>query len=199
MSAGAAAIALDELAFRVVESAEPNAWVVAMADRPSVASSLCAEMEQLRGPEDSPPVVVTIGSVGALFEAVHAHPRGAMIVIGAVVFSADNWRSLDANRTRLMRNDITVLILDEASAARLENVAPNLASWVGGRVWQLADDAAAPVLSPSEIDQRLAALRAWAGRGDAEVIQLARAGQLPRDPEYAEWLTLLGRGDLLVS
>jgi hypothetical protein len=30
-----------------------------------------------------------------------------------------------------MRNDMTVLILDEPSAGRLENVAPNLASWVG--------------------------------------------------------------------
>jgi hypothetical protein len=199
VSVGEAAIALDELAFWVVESAEPNAWVVAVADRPSVASSLRAEMEQLRGPEERPPVVVTIGSVGALFKAVHAHPRGTMIVIGAAVFSVDDWRSLDANRSRLMRNDITVLILDEASAARLENVAPNLASWIGGRVWRLADDAAAPVLSPGEIEQRLAALRAWAGRRDAEVIQLAEAGQLPGDPEYAEWLTLLGRGELLGS
>jgi len=192
-------ITLDELAFRLVESAEPNAWVVAVADRPWVATSLRGEMERLHNPEDTPPVVVAIDSVGALFEAVHAHPRGAMIVVGAAAFSVDDWRSLDANRTRLMRNDIAVLILDEASAGWLENVAPNLASWVGGRVWRLADDAAAPVLSPSEIDQRLAALRAWAGRGDTEVIQLAETGQLPRDPEYAEWLTLLGRGDLLVS
>lgn len=198
MSARAAAIGVDELAFRIVESAEPNAWVVAVADRPSVASSLRTEIERLGGSEDTPLLVVTIDSVGALFEAVHAHPRGTMIVIGAVVFSVDNWRSLDANRTRLMRNDMTVLILDDTSAGRLENLAPNLASWIGGRVWRLVDDAAAPALSPSEIDQRLTALRAWAGRADAEVIQLAEAGQLPRDPEYAEWLTLLGRGELLV-
>jgi hypothetical protein len=199
VSAGEAGIALDQLAFRVIESAEPNAWMVAVADRPSVASSLRAEIERLSGPKDTPPLVVTIDSAGALFEAAHAHPSGTMIVIGAAMFSVDDWRSLDSNRSRLMRDDLTVLILDEPSAGRLENVAPNLASWVGGRVWQLAGDAAVPVLSPSEIEQRLAALRAWAGRRDAEVIQLAEAGQLPRDPEYAEWLTLLGRGDLLVS
>lgn len=199
MSAGEAVIALDELAFRVIESPEPNAWVVAVADQPSVASSLWAEIERLRSPEETPPVVVTVDSARALFEAVHAHPRGTMLVLGAAVFSVDDWRSLDANRTRLMRNNTTVLILDEASAGRLENFAPNLASWIGGRVWRLAEDAAAPVLAPGEIDQRLAALRAWAGRGDAEVIKLAEAGQLPRDPEYAEWLTLLGRGDLLGS
>jgi hypothetical protein len=198
MPAGAAVIALDELAFRVIESAEPNAWVVAVTDRPSVASSLRAEIEQLGSPEETPPVVVTVGSARALFEAVHAHPHGTMIAVGAAVFSVDDWGSLDANRTRLSRNDLTVLLLDDTGAGRLENLAPNLASWVGGRVWRLADDAVAPMLSPSEIDQRLAALRAWAGRGDAEVIQLAEAGELPRDPEYAEWLTLLGRGELLV-
>ncbi|HEX8112037.1 MAG TPA: hypothetical protein VF516_30100, partial [Kofleriaceae bacterium] len=173
--------------------------VVVVTDQPSVASSLRAEIERLRSPEEAPPVVVTIDSAGALFRAVHAHPRGTTIVIGAAVFSVDDWRSLDANRTRLMRGDVTILILDDDSAGRLENLAPNLASWVGGRVWRLADGSAAPVLSPGEINQRLTALRAWSGRGDAEVIQLAEAGQLPRDPEYAEWLTLLGRGDLLGS
>jgi hypothetical protein len=199
VSAGEAVITLDELAFRVVESADPNAWMVLVTDQQSVASSLHAEIERLRSPEEAPPVVETISSAGTLFQAVHAHPRGTLIVVGAVAFSVDDWRSLDANRTRLMRADMTVLILDDISAGRLENLAPNLASWVGGQVWRLVDDAAAPALSPSEIDQRLAALRAWAGRGDAEVIQLAETGQLPRDPEYAEWLTLLGRGDLLVS
>lgn len=191
-------IALDELAFRAVESAEANAWVVAVADQPSVASSLCTEIERLRSPEEAPPVVVSIDSAGALFRAVHTHPRGTLIVTGTAALSVDDWGSLDANRTRLMRDDVTILLLDDASAGRLENLAPNLASWVGGRVWRLADDGA-PMLSPGEIDQRLAALRAWAGRGDAEVIQLAEAGQLPRDPEYAEWLTLLGRGELLVQ
>lgn len=198
MSSGEAVIALDELGFRVVESAEPNAWVVLITDQQSIASSLHAEIERLRSPGEAAPVVVTVDSVGALFQAVHAHPRGTLVVVGAATFSIDDWRSLDANRTRLMRSDVTVLILNDAGAGRLENVAPNLASWIGGRVWRLADDAAAPALTPDEIDQRLTTLRAWAGRGDAEVIQLAETGQLPRDPEYAEWLTLLGRGDLLV-
>jgi hypothetical protein len=32
---------------------------------------------------------------------------------------------------------------------------------------------------------------------DDEVIAAARSGALPRDPEYAEWLVLVGQGDLL--
>jgi len=199
VSAGGAVIALDEVAFRIIECGEPNAWVVLVPDQQSVASSLRVEIERLRSTGEAPSMVVTFDSARALFEVVQSHPRGTLIATGAAAFSVDDWRSLDANRTRLMRNDMTVLILDEASAGQLENLAPNLASWVGGRVWRLADAITAPELSPGEIDQRLAALRAWAGRGDAEVIQLAEAGQLPRDPEYAEWLTLLGRGDLLGS
>jgi hypothetical protein len=43
------------------------------------------------------------------------------------------------------------------------------------------------------------ALRRWSGLEDLEVIRRAEAGTLSPDPEYAEWLTLLGRGDLLAK
>jgi hypothetical protein len=198
MPAGEARTELDEIAFRIVESTEPNAWIVAVTNRASTAASLCAEIEQLREPGDRPPVMVTIETAAALFEAVHTVPRGAMLVLGAAALSDEDWPSLDANRTRLVRDHITVLILDDIGVSRLENLAPNLASWIGGRVWRIADDSTEPELSPSEIDQRLAALEAWAGHSGYEMIRLAEAGELPRDPEYAEWLTLLGRADLLV-
>jgi hypothetical protein len=45
--------------------------------------------------------------------------------------------------------------------------------------------------------RRLAALRAWASKTDGEVVAAARDGTLPLDPEYAEWLVLLGHGELL--
>jgi hypothetical protein len=72
--------------------------------------------------------------------------------------------------------------------------APNLASWLGGLVFSRQD--------PGERlaalrQQRLASLRAWSSKTDEDVIRDAEAGTLPRDPEYAEWLVLLGRGDLL--
>lgn len=199
MSVGAAEMALDDLAFRVIESAEANAWMVAVSDQSSAPASLRAEIDQLRNPDESPAMLVAVNRADDLFKAVHHHPRGIVIATGAAQLSADDWRSLDANRSRLQREGTTVLVLNQAGAALLENVAPNLASWVGGRVWRLADGAHAPALSPNEIEERLAALRAWAGRDDAEVIRLAETGELPRDPEYAEWVALLGRGDLLVS
>ena len=191
---------MGELAFRILESTDPNAWLIVVTDQPLPASSLLhAEIEQLRDPSEQPSLVITAGDISAFFNAVHAQPSGILIVVGAEKFSADQWRTLDAYRSRLMRNGTAALLLDEVSAARVENTAPNFASWVGGRIWRLADAVAVPSLSPSEIEQRLSALRAWAGRGDAEILRLAETGALPRDPEYAEWLMLLGRSELLVS
>ena len=45
--------------------------------------------------------------------------------------------------------------------------------------------------------ERLESLRQWSGMTDEEVITRAEQGTLPGDPPYAEWLVLLGRGDLL--
>jgi hypothetical protein len=53
------------------------------------------------------------------------------------------------------------------------------------------------ILDPESIEQRLVALRM--ALGDAEVIRLAEQGTLPLDPQYAEWLALLRRGDLLIK
>lgn len=81
-----------------------------------------------------------------------------------------------------------------ASFAELMRVAPNLASWLGGLVFSHEDPDA---LARAQIGPRLDALHAWSGKSDAEVVEEAEQGRLPRDPEYAEWLVLLGRGDLL--
>lgn len=49
----------------------------------------------------------------------------------------------------------------------------------------------------STIAQRLDSLREWSGKTDAMVIAEATDHTMPRDPQYAEWLVLLGRSDLL--
>jgi len=103
---------------------------------------------------------------------------------------------VDLNRTRLQRSSTTVLVLDPTSIERLENTAPNFASWIGGNIWHLEQ---AQPLDGALAEQRLVALRRWSGLDDLEVIRRAEAGALSPDPEYAEWLTLLGRGDLLAK
>jgi hypothetical protein len=70
-----------------------------------------------------------------------------------------------------------------------------VSSWIGSRVYDL--ELGLEILTEAESQQRLEALEQFTGKTDEEVICLAETGQLPTDPEYGEWLVLLGRGDLL--
>lgn len=79
--------------------------------------------------------------------------------------------------------------------ARLIRHAPNLASWLGGQL--LSWDGAAELLTPAEKEARLAHLREKLGKTDEQVIEMARTGRPLDEPDYAEWLVLLDRGDLV--
>ncbi len=87
-----------------------------------------------------------------------------------------------------------MLVVAEQSIQRMFRNAPNL-SWIGAAVWSFDDTI--PTLSAEEKEARLEALRSWSGLSDAEVIERAEQDVLPGDPEYAEWLVLLDRGDLV--
>ena len=177
----------------MLESDGSNAWLVLVVDGTAsdAARVLSDEISALDG-EVAATGTVTSGA--ALEDFVRAHARGIAIVIGASAFTDADWRRVDVNRTRLERRGTTVLVLDAASIEHLENKAPNLASWIGGNIWRL--ERAKP-LDAAALEQRLVALRGWSGLEDSEIIRRAEAGTLPSDPEYAEWLTLLGRGELL--
>jgi hypothetical protein len=117
-----------------------------------------------------------------------------VVLVDAASYGDRDWRVLDRRRSALARAGLMVFVTTPGSFGVLMQAAPNLSSWLGGFVFERPSDAA----GTDEVrEQRLAALRAWAQRSDADVIQAATRGQLPADPEYAEWLVLLGRGDLL--
>jgi len=188
-----AASELGPFAFRVLESDGSNAWLVLVTDGAvdTTARMLSDEISTLDGQ------IVTVGAVssGADLESfVRAHADGIAIVTGVNGFGDADWHRVDLNRTRLQRNGTTVLVLDPAAIEQLENRAPNLASWIGGSIWRLEKPRP---LDDVLVEQRLVALRQWSGLEDLEVVRRAEAGDLPPDPAYAEWLTLLGRGELL--
>jgi len=66
---------------------------------------------------------------------------------------------------------------------------------VGTSTWQVkpSEELAAP-----DVEERLAILRNAHRLTDEQVIRMAEEGTLPREPSFAEWLLLIGRGDLLV-
>lgn len=118
-----------------------------------------------------------------------------ILLIDARSFSADDWALLDRRRSAIAHRGVTVFVTMQSSFDDLMRVAPNLASWLGGQVFMFPSHDEAGVAAHRE--RRLAALRAWASRSDEEVLEAARSGTLPPDPEYAEWLVLLGHGELL--
>jgi hypothetical protein len=117
------------------------------------------------------------------------------VASGLEGWSAAEWAHFDRLRSRFTRDERTALVLGRAAFERLMQEAPNFSSWLGASIATYQPDAS--ILDEEERRRRLEALRAWSSLSDEEVIARASAGTLPPDPEFAEWLVLLRRGDLL--
>ena len=140
-------------------------------------------------------IVAASDDAAAIVELFETTAPGTVILKETESLSEETLRRLDFARSRLGRDGAVVLILKLDTLRRLLHVAPNLASFVEGFVAMLAPEAER--LTSAEKESRLAALRVWAGLTDAEVVALASRGKLSPDPEYAEWLVLLGHGGLI--
>jgi hypothetical protein len=116
------------------------------------------------------------------------------ILIDAARFARAEWLVLDRRRSALARTAVVVFATTPDGFGELMQAAPNLASWIGALAFAYED----PTAHQAELRaRRLEALRAWAQKSDDDVLREARDGRLPADPEYAEWLVLLGRADLM--
>jgi hypothetical protein len=118
-------------------------------------------------------------------------------IIDATGFQASDWSLLDRRRSRLARAGASVLVTTQASFDSLMAVAPNLASWIGGETFMHPQNEYRDSELGLAREERLAALRAWHGLSDKEVLELARDNRLPSDPDFAEWLVLLGHADMI--
>jgi hypothetical protein len=125
---------------------------------------------------------------------LHAH-EDYIIIWEFEKWDKNHWYQFDCMRSALMRKRGVVLILSPESAKNMFSYAPNIVSWLGSRVYNLLKDT--ELLSIEERQVRLETLREWSGLTDSQVIEMAETQTLPLDPEYAEWLILLERGDLI--
>ncbi|MGD1873018.1 MAG: hypothetical protein ACFB02_08180 [Mastigocoleus sp.] len=105
------------------------------------------------------------------------------------------WREFDQMRSRLLKTRGVVLILSQETVEHMFTDAPNIVSWIGSRVYEFLKDT--ELLTEEECKARLSTLQQWSGYSNTQVIELAESQQLPSDPEYGEWLLLLGREDLI--
>jgi hypothetical protein len=113
------------------------------------------------------------------------------------VLRVDEWtedaiRAMDEQRDAWVGQAPVVVVGRPTDLDRFASLAPHVWSWIGPEVWRLDDDA-----GRFDATERLESFRASTGLTDQQVVARAEAGQLPADPTWAEWLALLGRGDLV--
>ncbi len=195
MSATPKKLGTTALSLRLVALRGTTAYVVYLI-QPGVMNTVEAELRAELAAYDEGLNIRTIESSPSAARLLQDAPSiiGDVLLIGTAAYTEADWRLLDRRRSEFGREGVTVFLTSPGSFAMLMRVAPNLASWLGGSVFTYEDIDAHAI---EQRDPRLASLRTWSGKTDEEVLQAAEEGRLPRDPEYAEWLVLLGRGDLL--
>jgi hypothetical protein len=191
-----------EVALRLMARRGRGDWAALVVgpghDVSSVAEELAQEMEVL-GDVDVKRIQDAKGALDLATELTHA-AEGAeaerpVIITGLEGWTTSEWVHLDQMRSRLARNERTALVVSQATFEEIMRHAPNFSSWLGGSVWTYQPHTTE--LTEAERARRLEALRAFSNLSDADVIARAEAGTLPGEPEFAEWLVLLDRGDLL--
>ncbi len=106
-----------------------------------------------------------------------------------------NWRKFDLMRSSFFRERGVVLVISEKSVQIMFASATNIVNWLGARVY--AVEKSGEKLTNNERQTKLLALSEWSGFSNTQIIEMAESHKLPSDPEYGEWLLLLGREDLI--
>jgi hypothetical protein len=186
---------LDEILQRISSLPDANFWSM-LVTAPEQQQQALTELEESIPIfiNESVKVIAVTPDVEALIDAVRSS-EAYILLWQFDIWQQEQWQKFDYARSRFSHDKGGVLLLTPHSAAKFQTYAPNFASWIGARVYEL--QLGLEILTEAESQQRLEALQQFTGKTDADIIHLAEAGQLPTDPEYGEWLVLLGRGDLL--
>jgi hypothetical protein len=183
-----------ELALRII--ARPGAWfsfLVPEVKTREVVRNISREVETASGKVAS--LIDASAGALALIRQARDVDGGALILSGFERLSDEEWRHIDLLRSQLTRDEPVVLVLSMHAFERLMRCAPNLASTLGGAVFGLDEEA--DYFTQEENEEQLRVLREWSGLSDAEMIARVERGAIRLEPRHAQWLVLLGRGDLL--
>jgi hypothetical protein len=194
MSEPSESIGTGELAHLVGAQHAPSRWLCLLALEGEVDAAAKALTGALVRAGQVQAQRVVAPRRAAAFATLVQETQGALVVHGLDGYSAEDFRHLDGLRSVLQRRDPVVLVLTREATEQINRYAPNLASWIY-RYWTL--DSAAGVLPDDQKEARLDVLRGKFDRTDLQIIAAAEAGTLRNDPEFAEWLVLLDRGELL--
>ncbi|MGJ5675803.1 MAG: hypothetical protein ACR9NN_19660 [Nostochopsis sp.] len=189
-------ISIDEFLQRIGSQPNGNVWsvlVVSYSDSDELVEELKDTISIFT--ECDVGVIYTKNEVSITVDKIQKYSEDYLIIWNFEDWSDRNWRTFDQMRSRLAKKRGVVLVLSQKSVKYMFTYAPNIVSWIGSRVYTLAKDT--ELLTKEERQRKLLTLHEWSGLSDREIIELAELRQLPPDPEYGEWLVLLGREDLI--
>lgn len=190
-------IAAWPLAARLADvSALPNVWRILVVAEGLEESAAEGMREELASLTELRVTHARVENAEALIEVCARDPDGLLVISGLSHLDEHDWRAVDVNRSRLERAAPTLLVASRRAASKLPTLAPNLWSWIGDGVWRYEPEDGLP---RSAREQRLAELHRHFGFGDDELLRRARSGEIPAEPDIAEWLVLLGAGELIPS
>jgi hypothetical protein len=134
-------------------------------------------------------------SPAVLVGQVRSAEARVVLIAGLESWSAEAFTAIDVNRSQFETGKFLIFKLDSTTVAGFLDRAPNLRSSIGTSIFMAAADPSG--MSPEEVANRLRGLSDRYGMAGEDVIGRAQSGTLPPDPDFAEWLVLLGRGDLV--
>lgn len=183
------------LALRASMVMNQGRWMVVVVNTPTESAVAFAdEWSAVAGPIK---IIDAASTISAFIDQVRETKSAAVVVRGTERFTDADWMRLDAERSLLSRTGPAVIVTDRDTLDRIEGLAPNFSSWIGADCFILFENA--ELLTVREVEERLNYLRSWSKLTDDDVVTRAADGKLPKEPEYAEWLVLVGRGDLVGS
>lgn len=182
---------------RRLEMRADHSWLAILSSDSDAAAACDALIAELQALLQVHARVVPIKSVDfdGLREALHQPDNDAVILLAGGELSASDWLSLDLMRSALERPGPVVLWMVPEAVAQLADCAPNIRSFIGSSIFVAGPDGG--IMTDEERERRLQDLREHYQTGDDEVIRRAKSKELPPEPEFVEWLVLLGRGDLV--
>lgn len=189
-------VSIDEFLQRIGSQPEGNTWsalIVSGSDSQELVDDLKDTLTIFAECEVG--CFSANGDASNLVEKIIPANEDYLILWDFDQWDKNKWYQLDCHRSKLMRKRGVVLILSPESVTIMFTYAPNIVSWLGSRVYSFLKDI--ELLSIDEREERLEALREWSDLTDSQIIEMAEAQTLPPEPEYAEWLVLLDRGDLI--
>lgn len=115
--------------------------------------------------------------------------------MGLDAWSLNSWLSLDINRDGMERQGALIFWLCPTAISELCQSAPNIRSFIGGSIFLLGPDEG--IMTEEERQRRLEELARHYQLDNEQVIRMGEGRSLPPEPQFVEWLVLLGRGDLV--